>query len=58
MQLYPSSNPLFAGRRKEYTVMGLESGALYEVAVKAFNRAGPGPLSSPGIVRKTLYDGE
>ncbi|XP_047737283.1 Down syndrome cell adhesion molecule-like protein 1 homolog, partial [Hyalella azteca] len=39
---------------EQYTVQGLEPGALYEVAVRAFNRAGSGPLSSPRIIRATL----
>lgn len=42
---------------EEYTVRGLDAGTLYEVAVRAFNRAGLGPLSSPRIVRATQYGG-
>jgi len=42
---------------EQYTVRGLDSGTFYEVAVRAFNAAGSGPLSSPRIVRKTLNSG-
>ena len=42
---------------EQYTVRGLQAGTLYEVAVRAFNNAGMGPLSSPRIVRATLHSG-
>lgn len=37
---------------------GLIPATLYEVAVRAFTRAGPGPLSTPRIVDSTSHDGE
>lgn len=42
---------------EQYEVRGLVPGSLYEVAVRAFTRAGPGPLSSPRIVDSTSPDG-
>ncbi|XP_042226508.1 Down syndrome cell adhesion molecule-like protein Dscam2 isoform X2 [Homarus americanus] len=41
---------------EQYEVRGLTPAALYEVAVRAFNKAGPGPLSSPRIVDSTSHD--
>ncbi|KAK7015883.1 hypothetical protein SK128_009425 [Halocaridina rubra] len=41
---------------ENYEVTGLSSASLYEVAVRVFNKAGPGPLSSPRIVQATGYD--
>nr|XP_053635391.1 cell adhesion molecule Dscam2-like [Cherax quadricarinatus] len=41
---------------EQYEVRDLMPGSLYEVAVRAFTRAGPGPLSSPRIVEATSYD--
>nr|XP_045608775.1 Down syndrome cell adhesion molecule-like protein Dscam2 isoform X3 [Procambarus clarkii] len=41
---------------EQYEVRGLTPASLYEVAVRAFNRAGPGPLSSPRIVDSTSHD--
>lgn len=43
---------------EQYEVRGLVPASLYEVAVRAFTRAGPGPLSSPRIVDSTGVDGE
>ena len=42
---------------EQYEVRGLVPASLYEVAVRAFTRAGPGPLSSPRIVDSTSHDG-
>lgn len=42
---------------EQYEVRGLVAASLYEVAVRAFTRAGPGPLSSPRIVDSTGDDG-
>lgn len=42
---------------EQYEVRGLTPASLYEVAVRAFNKAGPGPLSSPRIVDSTSHDG-
>lgn len=42
---------------EQYEVRGLVPASLYEVAVRAFTRAGPGPLSSPRIVDSTGVDG-
>ncbi|XP_071532405.1 cell adhesion molecule Dscam2-like [Panulirus ornatus] len=41
---------------EQYEVRGLTPASLYEVAVRAFNKAGPGPLSSPRIVDSTSHD--
>ncbi|KAK8389761.1 hypothetical protein O3P69_009037 [Scylla paramamosain] len=41
---------------EQYEVRGLVPASLYEVAVRAFTRAGPGPLSSPRIVDSTSHD--
>ncbi|XP_069954396.1 cell adhesion molecule Dscam2 [Cherax quadricarinatus] len=41
---------------EQYEVRDLTPASLYEVAVRAFTRAGPGPLSSPRIVDSTSYD--
>ncbi|KAK7081827.1 Down syndrome cell adhesion molecule-like protein 1 [Halocaridina rubra] len=41
---------------EQYEVTGLNPASLYEVAVRAFNRAGLGPLSSPRIVQATGHD--
>ncbi|KAG7154055.1 Down syndrome cell adhesion molecule-like protein 2-like 8, partial [Homarus americanus] len=41
---------------EQYEVRGLTPATLYEVAVRAFTRAGPGPLSSPRIVHSTSHD--
>ncbi|XP_042230764.1 Down syndrome cell adhesion molecule-like protein Dscam2 isoform X2 [Homarus americanus] len=41
---------------EQYEVRGLTPASLYEVAVRAFTRAGPGPLSSPRIVDSTSHD--
>ncbi|KAK3861845.1 hypothetical protein Pcinc_032241 [Petrolisthes cinctipes] len=41
---------------EQYKVRGLTPATLYEVAVRAFTRAGPGPLSSPRIVDSTSHD--
>ncbi|XP_050737575.1 cell adhesion molecule Dscam2-like isoform X3 [Eriocheir sinensis] len=41
---------------EQYEVRGLVPASLYEVAVRAFTRAGPGPLSSPRIVDSTGVD--
>lgn len=43
---------------EQYEVRGLTPATLYEVAVRAFTRAGPGPLSSPRIVDSTSHDGK
>lgn len=42
---------------EQYEVRGLVPASLYEVAVRAFTRAGAGPLSSPRIVDSTGVDG-
>ncbi|XP_045103222.1 Down syndrome cell adhesion molecule homolog isoform X1 [Portunus trituberculatus] len=44
------------GGVEQYEVRGLVPASLYEVAVRAFTRAGPGPLSSPRIVDSTSHD--
>ncbi|XP_050737483.1 cell adhesion molecule Dscam2-like isoform X2 [Eriocheir sinensis] len=44
------------GGVEQYEVRGLVPATLYEVAVRAFTRAGPGPLSSPRIVDSTSHD--
>ncbi|KAK4299474.1 hypothetical protein Pmani_028258 [Petrolisthes manimaculis] len=41
---------------EQYEVRGLTPATLYEVAVRAFTRAGPGPLSSPRMVDSTSHD--
>ncbi|XP_069169162.1 cell adhesion molecule Dscam2 isoform X2 [Procambarus clarkii] len=41
---------------EQYEVRDLTPASLYEVAVRAFTRAGPGPLSSPRIVDATSHD--
>ncbi|XP_071543682.1 uncharacterized protein [Panulirus ornatus] len=41
---------------EQYEARGLAPATLYEVAVRAFTRAGPGPLSSPRIVDSTSHD--
>ncbi|KAK8723180.1 hypothetical protein OTU49_011885, partial [Cherax quadricarinatus] len=41
---------------ERYEVRGLTPATLYEVAVRAFTRAGPGPLSSPRIVDSTSHE--
>ncbi|KAK7074156.1 hypothetical protein SK128_006884 [Halocaridina rubra] len=41
---------------EEYKVVDLIPSSLYEVAVRAFTRAGAGPLSSPRIVHATGHD--
>ncbi|XP_063611247.1 cell adhesion molecule Dscam2-like, partial [Penaeus indicus] len=41
---------------EQYQVRGLIPATLYEVAVRAFTRAGPGPLSTPRIVDSTSHD--
>ncbi|XP_068201363.1 cell adhesion molecule Dscam2-like isoform X2 [Palaemon carinicauda] len=52
----PATMSAGASGSEKYEVMGLSPASLYEVAVRAFNRAGPGPLSSPRIVQATGHD--
>ncbi|XP_037801360.1 Down syndrome cell adhesion molecule-like protein Dscam2 [Penaeus monodon] len=52
----PASVPKDADGFEQYQVRGLIPATLYEVAVRAFTRAGPGPLSTPRIVDSTSHD--
>ncbi|CAL4080536.1 unnamed protein product, partial [Meganyctiphanes norvegica] len=41
---------------EQYTLRGLQPSTYYEIAIKAFTKAGSGPLSTPRIVHATEID--
>uniref|UniRef100_A0A8C4I444 protein-tyrosine-phosphatase n=1 Tax=Dicentrarchus labrax TaxID=13489 RepID=A0A8C4I444_DICLA len=47
----PSSDP---ASESSYTILGLNHSTAYEVQLRAYNKAGPGPFSPP-LVSRTLY---